>query len=63
MIKIANYFKQYWLVLSLFMAGMVAAQTNQYATLAYHDVVDANGAIYHQVKTDPKTQQDDVLKR
>lgn len=63
MIKIANYFKQYWLVLSLFMAGMVAAQTNQYATLAYHDVVDANGAIYHQVKTDPKTQQSDVLKR
>ena len=43
-------------------APLTWAKNNQYGTLAYHDVVDENGPIYRQVKTDPKTVKSEILK-
>ena len=38
------------------------AKNNQYGTLAYHDVVDEAGAIYHQVKATEQNPKSDILK-
>ena len=43
-------------------APLAWAKNNQYGTLAYHDVVDEAGSIYHQVKTSEQTPKSDILK-
>ena len=43
-------------------APLALAKNNQYGTLAYHDVVDEAGPLYHQVKTDVKSPKSEILK-
>ena len=43
-------------------APLAWAKNNQYGTLAYHDVVDEAGSIYHQVKTSEQNPKSDILK-
>ena len=53
-----------WLLLCVLAmcAPLAWAKNNQYGTLAYHDVVDEAGSIYHQVKTSEQNPKSDILK-